>query len=839
VANWSNPTLTSLYTDFVNEVKNRDVDLALGLDPATTSPTNIPTNAIRWNSANKRWEKYDGTNWNALSTAFSVPMGAQGTPSIYFGTTADAGLYSPGAGQVAISTGGTGRVFVTSGGLVGIGQASPGSALDVAGELRVYPSSGAGIIRFGSGGAEKGKVSVDASSNFAVETAGTERLRITSTGDVNIKGAGTAGSTQAVSFSGSAPVDSLVLTSAGNVGLGTSSVSNTAGYGRQLEVAGTLPCITINQNDAGFTTRKYSIGVGTTGGLSIWDNNASAHRLSITSGGLVGIGIANPGSKLEVQGLGSASGYTSAGNAGIKVDFGAANNGVINLVGGGDLGIYHSNSSGAYDVGISFGDNSNRILRFDTAGGEKMRLDASGNLGLGVTPSANWNLGKALEIGTSTGNVLWGIGINATSLLSNGYYNSGYKYANAGYATRYDCGGGNGTHAWHIAGSGTAGSAITFTQAMTLLGTTTPALLVGTTSDFGGFNFQGKNQVGFSVHNAADSGTAAYFSAAGNVTLTSAGSSAILHGTDGILFGVSGTERARIDSSGRLLVGTTSGSGSVGRIIVQGASNGSATGVLQVAYNGSATTPLSADTQLGFLRFTDQASNGNVFAQIQGEVDATTGAGDYPGRLVFSTTPDGAASPTERARINNQGYLTGTVNGLSSGIYPSKQYFRLNSNRNGANQAAAQSVFGVGVSLVASTVYEFEALYWLQCSSASGSPTMNFLFGGTATINNIMYSGVGPGPTSVLPPLSTYDAAPASFIATSAGASVVSGTLISAVSVIYFIKGSVSINAAGTFIPQYSFDVAPGNLFTTNAGSYFSIWPLGASGSNTSIGSWA
>jgi hypothetical protein len=77
-------------------------------------------------------------------------------------------------------------LFVSSSGLVGIGQSSPGSALDVAGEIRIYPTSGAGTLRFGSGGAEKGKVSIDASSNYMVETAGVERLRITSAGLVGI-----------------------------------------------------------------------------------------------------------------------------------------------------------------------------------------------------------------------------------------------------------------------------------------------------------------------------------------------------------------------------------------------------------------------------------------------------------------------------------------------------------------------------------------------------------------------------------------------------------------------------------------------------------------------------
>jgi hypothetical protein len=74
------------------------------------------------------------------------------------------------------------RLFVTSAGNVGIGTSSPAATLQVEGETRIYPASGTAILRFGSGGAEKGKLSVDASSNMAFETANSERMRIDSSG---------------------------------------------------------------------------------------------------------------------------------------------------------------------------------------------------------------------------------------------------------------------------------------------------------------------------------------------------------------------------------------------------------------------------------------------------------------------------------------------------------------------------------------------------------------------------------------------------------------------------------------------------------------------------------
>ena len=52
-------------------------------------------------------------------------------------------------------------------------------------------------------------------------------------------------------------------------------------------------------------------------------------------------------------------------------------------------------------------------------------------------------------------------------------------------------------------------------------------------------------------------------------------------------------------------------------------------------------------------------------------------------------------------------------------------------------------------------------------------------------------------------------------------------------------SGTVSVNAGGTFIPQYSLSAAPGGAYTTAAGSYMKISPLSASGSATNIGGWA
>jgi hypothetical protein len=99
-----------------------------------------------------------------------------------------------------------------------------------------------------------------------------------------------------------------------------------------------------------------------------------------------------------------------------------------------------------------------------TTATEKMRLDASGNLGLGVTPSA-WGVGKAIEVGAA-GNAIWGVQAADMRFLVNAYYDgTNYRYNHNATAGRYECGA---THAWYTAASGTAGNVISFVQAMTL-----------------------------------------------------------------------------------------------------------------------------------------------------------------------------------------------------------------------------------------------------------------------------------------------------------------------------------------------------------------------------------
>jgi hypothetical protein len=126
--------------------------------------------------------------------------------------------------------------------------------------------------------------------------------------------------------------------------------------------------------------------------------------------------------------------------------------------------------------------------------------------------------------------------------------------------------------------------------------------------------------------------------------------------SDNLRFTTGGaTERARLDSSGRLLVGTSSTS-ATGTIFAQGSSS-STTGpsYLYLQRGQAAGASIGNGTSIGIINFADNASG--VFAQIAAEGDAPSSSGDYPGRLLFSTTADGASSPTERMRITSDAYI--------------------------------------------------------------------------------------------------------------------------------------------------------------------------------------
>jgi hypothetical protein len=183
--------------------------------------------------------------------------------------------------------------------------------------------------------------------------------------------------------------------------------------------------------------------------------------------------------------------------------------------------------------------------------GSALQFDGS-NLGLGVTPSAWGSPFRALQVGNGTG--LSGRTDTSTLYLSSNWFNNGSndKYAQTGNATLYLQN--VGQHIWYTAPSGTAGNTISFTQAMTL--DASGNLFVGTTGgNYGGYSksltLSGSSTFGIEfVSGGALSGYLASYSG----TELRMGTQS----TQPLTFHTNNTERARIDSSGNLLVGITS-----------------------------------------------------------------------------------------------------------------------------------------------------------------------------------------------------------------------------------------------------------------------------------------
>jgi hypothetical protein len=244
--------------------------------------------------------------------------------------------------------------------------------------------------------------------------------------------------------------------------------------------------------------------------MRFWTSSTEQMRLTSTSlytasGINVGIGTSLPISKLTVLGAGTINapettttgGSIQTASYGIttrtgNLELGATDALAANIGGSLSFSARYSGTNatwvtgkiGAYRDTATSGVASSYLAFATTTGAgdltERLHLDSSGNLGLGVTPSAWISAYKGFDIGTTTS--LYGRTDSTMefALALNGYRASSgsWLYRNNGAAARYNQN--SGTHWWDVAPSGTAGGAISFTQAMTL--TSAGDLLVGKTS---------------------------------------------------------------------------------------------------------------------------------------------------------------------------------------------------------------------------------------------------------------------------------------------------------------------------------------------------------------------
>jgi hypothetical protein len=210
--------------------------------------------------------------------------------------------------------------------------------------------------------------------------------------------------------------------------------------------------------DGSFVNLAYT---GTlTGGTGVV--NLGSGQFYKDASGNVGIGTASPAFKLDIRTTGSTLNRPTAGSVTGQVDWHVTNTGADVYFGvDGSAGAITGTAYGAYVY-----NSANTPLTFYTNGAERMRIDSSGNVGIGVTPSS-WSLGKAIEVGY-LGNAVWSFNQADIYYSSNTYYNSGWKYASSNSAGVgvYEINGN--THYWYGATAGTTGNSLTLTTILQL-----------------------------------------------------------------------------------------------------------------------------------------------------------------------------------------------------------------------------------------------------------------------------------------------------------------------------------------------------------------------------------
>lgn len=267
-----------------------------------------------------------------------------------------------------------------------------------------------------------------------------------------------------------------------------------------------------------------------------FDVNA-AERMRLTASGDLGLG---------------ASTITAIFGRTLQISDGTAN-GSLSLVGSSGNGFIATNGTkflvnGRGGMALSLGTN-------DT---EKALIDTAGNLGLGVTPSAwSGSLVGALQF-AGAASLASHASARAMYLSENAFWNgANWRYIATDFATQYQQF--QGQHQWYTAPSGTAGNAITFTQAMTLtaagnlgIGTTTPSSALEVVGEGSIVAGGGGDRWVLSPRGATVGAKLVAVNNANNAyrpaTLTG---SIVVFETNGE------TERGRIDASGNVLIGMT------------------------------------------------------------------------------------------------------------------------------------------------------------------------------------------------------------------------------------------------------------------------------------------
>lgn len=405
--------------------------------------------------------------------------GTLGSPGIQFSSDSNTGLRRTGTDAVALVTGGVDRITVDAAGAVAVV-----ASLSVAGSAVPTLTSTSTLTN------KTLTAPVLANPSYSGATANGGTVTTIDINGGTIDGTVIGGTTPAA-------VSATTLSASGTTS-GSRFYGNTTGITEYMDSLGTTGVYSSGAtapipNSVALYVAGASIATATSTGLAVTgalSASGTSTQAAINASGVVTLS-SNNGIPLRLSGATTGTNVLRASNTGGEALFGQENSTGNNLIIGasaydtvvrGQSGLaFSANAGGAMQMRLSstgltvtgtlsctgnttLGDAAGDTL--NVANGS-LRLDASGNLGLGVTPTtAAVGVARSLHIGEYT---VFGQKSDGAFHCGQNYYeytSNGYKYSTSFYATRYEQQ--SGQHVWYTAPSGTAGNAITFTQAMTL-----------------------------------------------------------------------------------------------------------------------------------------------------------------------------------------------------------------------------------------------------------------------------------------------------------------------------------------------------------------------------------
>ena len=257
----------------------------------------------------------------------------------------------------------------------------------------------------------------------------------------------------------------------------------------------------------------------------------------------VGIGTASPAYKLDVNGNAQIGNATAATNRSLLI------NGVVSKA---SRVAFQESGVDRWLIGNGAASENGNFEIYDATNGNNLVMTRTGNLGLGVTPSA-WSTVTALQVKNAT----FGGASNSAYLFANAYYDgSNFKYIASAFAAQYRQQ--DGQHQFYTAASGTAGNTISFTQALTLtaagdlgVGITAPTLNGGGSSKVVHVNAPNANEWAIAHFTNGSTGT----TGSDGLIVGNIGADAYITNYENapLILATNSVERARITSGGDFL----------------------------------------------------------------------------------------------------------------------------------------------------------------------------------------------------------------------------------------------------------------------------------------------